>query len=259
MGAQNAGPLREGPSGHQARPSAVPTARGTARLGPTLADERAASGRAGRMSGEADRVARAPSLGELDNERARTFRAPPLTGRHVALRAPTPGDYERLQALETSSELAPQWRLRGATPSPQDWMQGAWRGVLAQFLVLPRGKGSNPVGLVVVYQANFQDGFAYVAATTLEPRRRSPLLMLGFGVFLNYVFRCWNFRKLYMEVPAYNFTQFASGVDRYFTVEGRLRDRMFLDGQYWDQYVLAIDRARWEEQGAQLMRAEAIV
>ncbi|HTU14214.1 MAG TPA: GNAT family protein [Solirubrobacterales bacterium] len=106
-----------------------------------------------------------------------------------------------------------------------------------------------PLGLVVAYQANFQDGYAYVAAAKFEPKQKSPLMILGIVMFINYVFSCWNFRKLYMEVPEYNLPQFSSRIDRYFTVEGTLREHIYSVGRYWDQFILSVDRSTWQERG----------
>lgn len=185
------------------------------------------------------------------------LKVPSLDGRHVFLKAVTPEDYGFLQLVETSSELGPRWRYRGATPSPEQWAQGTWGGVLAQFLVLGRQEG-RPVGIVSAFQPSFQDGHAHIAAAKFDLRRRSPLMMLGFAVFVQYVFACWNLRKLYMELPAYNFEQFASGEGRFFTVEGRFRDHFFLAGRYWDQLHLAIHRDQWREHGERLARAEGV-
>lgn len=182
---------------------------------------------------------------------------PRLRGRHVHLRAVVPDDYAYLQLVETSSELAPRWRLRGATPAAQDWVQGNSRGVLAQFIVQSNADNSR-VGIVSAFQADFQDGHAQVAATKFDPHSVAPLMMLGFGVFLNYVFGCWSFRKLYMRVPEFNYPQIASGEDVTFAVEGRLGRHYYLAGRLWDELVLAIYREAWEEHGAALARAQGI-
>lgn len=70
-----------------------------------------------------------------------------------------------------------------------------WGPVLAQFMVVARQR-NEAIGLVAAYQANFQDGFAHVAAARFNPYSRSPLMVLGVAVFLQYVFTCWNLRKL---------------------------------------------------------------
>src|SRR4051794_6516541 len=182
---------------------------------------------------------------------------PSLQGRHVYLRAPTPDDYPLLHRMETSSAVGPSWRLRGATPPPDQWAQAMTQGVLAQFLVVGR-KTNSPVGIVTAYQPMFQDRHANVAAARFDPRHRSPAMIFGFAIFLQYVFGCWDLRKLYMEVAEYNFPQFESGLGRFFELEGRLREHLYLGGKYWDQLQLAIYRDRWQEQGAKLLRSQGL-
>jgi RimJ/RimL family protein N-acetyltransferase len=170
---------------------------------------------------------------------------PSLRARHVYLRPLTARDYPYLQMVEAGTELTFRWRLRGATPSPEQWAKMIWNQVLAQFMVVGRS-GDKPIGLVSVYRANFQDRYAYLSATRFEPNRPSPLMMLGVFLFLKYVFTSWDFRKLYMELPEFNMPQFASGLGRYFEVEGRLRDHFYFDGRYWDQLTLATYRDVWQ-------------
>jgi RimJ/RimL family protein N-acetyltransferase len=180
-----------------------------------------------------------------------TFVAPSLRARHVYLRPLTAGDYPYLQRVETSTELAFRWRLRGATPSPEQWAQTLWHQVLAQYLVVAE-LHQKPIGLVTVYRPNFQDGHAYLSAVRFERARASPLMILGVSLFVRYVFTSWNFRKLYMELPEFNLSQFESGLGRYFELEGRLRDHFYFAGRYWDQLTLAIYREVWEREGSRL-------
>jgi RimJ/RimL family protein N-acetyltransferase len=189
------------------------------------------------------------------SERSKRFVPPTLTGRHIRLRTVMPEDYGHLQMLETSSELAPIWRLRGSTPNPQEWAHGLTSSVLAQFLVVSN-RTEKPLGLVTLFNANFQDGHARLAAAQFDGHGRSPLMIFGFGLFVEYAFRCWSFRKLYMDVPEFNYPALASGLNRIFVVEGRLRDHYYLDGQLWDELILAIHRDSWEALAKRFMLVE---
>jgi hypothetical protein len=180
---------------------------------------------------------------------------PRLFGTHVYLRPVTPGDYPFIQMMELGGELGTRWRFRGATPSPDQWTHALWHNVLVQYLVLDR-KNDKPVGLVLAYRANFQDGHAYIAAARLGQPRLSPLMLLGSGVFIHYVFTCWNFRKLYFETTEYNYPQFASGAGRLFEIEGRLIGHRFFDGRHWDELILAVTRDAWMERGKRLVELE---
>jgi hypothetical protein len=112
--------------------------------------------------------------------------------------------------------------------------------------------------MVAVHQANFQDGYAHMSAARFEPSKPSPLMMLGVAIFLNYVFTCWSFRKLYMEVPDYNFAPFAAAVGRYCEMEGRLKGHYHYAGRHWDQIILAIHREQWEGKADRVLRAAGL-
>jgi acyl carrier protein len=192
-----------------------------------------------------------PSVADAGDQQREAFVTPPLRARHVYLKPVTPSDYPFLQLLETGSDLAPRWRHRGATPSPEEWVQGLWSGVLTQFIVVGV-TSAKPIGRVVIYHPNFQDRYAYFAAMRFEPGDRSPLMILGITLFLRYVFSYWQLEKLYMEVPEYNLPQFSSGLGRFFEIEGRLRGHLRTGGRSWDQLIVAMYRETAAAQGGRL-------
>jgi hypothetical protein len=169
---------------------------------------------------------------------------PTLEGRHVYLRALIPSDHPLLQEMDTGGELAARWRFRGSTPSPERWAASTWGDTLAQFMVINRSD-ERPIGVVSIYDADLDEGYATIAAARFDSGGRSPAMMLGVGIFVRYVFACWDLRKLYMELPDYNLDQFASGIGRLFEVEGRRRDHLFYGGRLWDHVTLAIHREAW--------------
>jgi hypothetical protein len=179
---------------------------------------------------------------------------PSLEGRHVYLRPVQPGDYGTLQALETRGEAALRWRYRGQTPSPEQWLGNLWNGVLAQFLVVSRDSNA-PVGFIYAYKTSLQDRHTYLAAMKFDLGDRSALMMMGITMFVEYLFRCWDFKVLYMEVPEFNYDQFASGEGRFFTVEGCLKDNYACDGRWWDLLILAVHREHWARAGKPLLAA----
>jgi hypothetical protein len=180
---------------------------------------------------------------------------PALCGTHVMLRPVGPADYPYIQACELQDAVIASWRFRGTTPSPEQWSRTLWNDVLAQYLVMtPRSE--MPIGLVLAYKPNFHDQHAYLAALRFDVRKKSPLMILGVGMFLRYLFTCWNFRKLYLDTAEYNYAEFASGLGRYFELEARLRQHFFFGGRHWDQLTLAIYRETWEELQGKLLGAE---
>lgn len=179
----------------------------------------------------------------------------------MSLRAVRRQDYDTLHAREMESDVGPRWRFRGATPTPEWWSRTALSGVLAQFFVVS-AKRDAPIGLVLVHDPAFQDGFASVSALRFDSAERpggSPTMLLGVALLIRYAFACWNFRKLYMDVAEYNYGQFASGVGKYFVMEGRRRAHYFAGGRYWDEIQLAIYREEWPRWGEAILRHEAPV
>jgi hypothetical protein len=186
-----------------------------------------------------------------------SFRVPPLQGRNVHLRPLSVGDYDRLRLIETTGELGIRWRFRGSTPSPEEWARSIGSSALAQFLVV-RNSDDAPIGLVLCYGARFQDQHASLGAASFSGETPSPLMVLGVALFVEYVFTCWSFQKLYLKVPEYNLHQFKSGIGRFFELEGRLRRHLYYGGRFWDQCVLALYREVWNRHSSKMLQAETI-
>jgi hypothetical protein len=193
-----------------------------------------------------------PDDADLRSDRAQRSSGPTLQGQQVQLRTVTPDDYAFLRTMETSSELAPRWWFRGATPSPQEWTHGTWDGVLAQFLIVAKQDQAR-VGLVAAVNPSFQDGHARVTAAPFNPGSESPLMLHGLWLFIEYVFRCWNFRKLYLHLPEYGYPHLLDGYDQIVSMEGRFKEHYYLDGQLWDELILALYRDTWRELGGALV------
>ncbi len=164
-----------------------------------------------------------------------------LRGALVELKPPLGQHYGKLYEIATATEVAWRWRYGGAIPSYDEFIRTFEAGVLTQ-LVATRLGHDEPVGLVAVYNANPMNKHAYLAAV-VEP------CLVGSGagaeavaLFCGYVFDVWDFEKLYLELPEYNLKQFASGLDRYLKLEGRLGGHSWYGGRRWDQLILAIYR-----------------
>jgi hypothetical protein len=170
-----------------------------------------------------------------------------LRGRTVLLRPVLSADYERLRSIELSASLLQRWRHRGSTPAPGAWAQGLEHGIVCQFLVVaPHPDGEQWVGLVAAYDMAPDQGFAYLATTKFDLGDMTLRLFEGMVLFVDHLFDSWPLRKLHAESLEFNFEQLAGGADRFFEVEGRLKDHVFLQGRWWDQVVLTLRRERWE-------------
>ncbi len=185
------------------------------------------------------------------------FAAAPLETHRVRLRPLVPSDYDFAYHLSTNTAAdLTRWRYRGATPSPEAFSQTLWNNVLAQFIVEQRHDGS-PVGLVTGYNADHRHSRAYFAAQSRPDLIESGIVLEGVAVLLDYLFRTWPFRKLYIETLDFNFDQFASATTHFLEIEGRLKEWEYHDGRYWDMLIASISRSTWEKNRALVLPGTA--
>jgi RimJ/RimL family protein N-acetyltransferase len=171
---------------------------------------------------------------------------PRLTGRRVHLRPIVEADYGFLFALETDEEMGYRWRHRGETPSPEVFVRDLWMNALVQFVVCGN-HDDEPIGHVFAYNANLRNGTAFCAMALAPGIKRKGWALEAGALFIDYVFKLWDLRKLYGETLSFNYEQFAGGAGRVFKEEGRLGDHEYFDGQYWDLIMLALYRDEWFE------------
>lgn len=165
--------------------------------------------------------------------------APVLGTRTFRLEPIGVDDINFLYTLAVGPETSFRWRYRGAPPPVDRFVKELWDQVLVQFVVR-RNKDNRPVGHVVCYSPDPSRRHAYVGAV-FQPE------YLGSGIgarivimFIRYLFHTFNFFKLYMEIPGFNWPQVSSGEGRLFHVEGILRDHECYAGRAWDKYLCAI-------------------
>jgi len=169
---------------------------------------------------------------------------PDLISRRVLLRPVLASDYEYLYQLSLSPPNLTLWRYRGATPSPDRFVESLWTDVLAQFVLIDT-RELRPIGLVYCYQPDFRNGHAHLALIMEEISNRPVVAFDAMVLFVNYVFSNWPFRNLYGEQLALNFDRFASAEGRVFVEEGRMRAHEFHAGKYWDVIISALYREDW--------------
>lgn len=179
--------------------------------------------------------------------------APPMESWRVALRPVHEHDLTFLYDLSTSGDTAWRWRQRGTTPSPQVFADQLFAGVLTQFIIVDR-KDERRLGLVVAYRAEHRNGHAYLGIVVRPDCERRGLAFEALALFIDYLFRLWNFRKLYAEGPEFAFAQFGSAFSRYLEEEGRLQEHYYHDGRYWSYITAALYRERWNRERGRLLR-----
>lgn len=185
----------------------------------------------------------------LTMESSRSRRAPPqrlslLRNRHVELRDIVPGDYARLYEISLSDAVVDTWQSSSQSISFERFCGSLWDNSLVQFgFGLPDGGGL--LGMVKVELANFRHQTAQIAIFSAEEAQRTGLPMMAMASLVNLAMHRYPLRKLYAEVPEFNFEKIASGESKFFAVEGRLVDHEIHFNSMWDTYIIAISRDHW--------------
>jgi RimJ/RimL family protein N-acetyltransferase len=146
-----------------------------------------------------------------------------------------------------------RYRYYGATPSFDEFAHRAWDSVLGQWLVVSKAT-RRPVGFTVISSADHRSGTAHFSVVGTPDTWRGAVMMDAMGVFFQYVFWAFPFRRLFAETAEDNLSQFASGEGRFFELEGCRREAIWLRGRYQDLHFLTVSRERWRDVGEPLHR-----
>ncbi|MDT3444898.1 GNAT family N-acetyltransferase [Pseudofrankia sp. BMG5.37] len=170
----------------------------------------------------------------------------PLSTAAFELSQPGRPDLPFLYALATSSETGYRWRYHGRIPPMEKFEADLWQNVLAQFVVRRRADGE-PVGQIVCYAPDLNNGHASLGAVFTPRVSGSGQALQVVRLFLDYIFANWRFHKIYLEIPEHNYDAIRSGDGKAFEIEVRLKRHLFHGGRYWDQLILAVTRERFQE------------
>jgi RimJ/RimL family protein N-acetyltransferase len=180
-----------------------------------------------------------------------------LRGPRCRLSATDQADVPEIARMANDPEIGQRWRMKGQMLSPDMAYAVLWKDAYLN-LSIRVGKDPSVVGLFSV--TGFDHTNRHAALSILLGRR---LVGSGLGVEamalgINFTFASTPLRKLYGQVPAYNFDQFASGSAKFFEVEGRLAEHEYFQGTYWDMFIISVTRERWEDESvARLLRDRA--
>ena len=172
--------------------------------------------------------------------------APTWTGTNIRLRPVAPEDLDFLYRISVDPVNGYRWRFRGAVPDRAEFARHMNDNLLVQFIVERVGT-SEPVGLVSAYNANFRDGWAYLASVSSPRYVGSGALVDGLRTFITYLFAHWPFRKLYFETNEFNEPRFGTYNRLGFVEEGRFKDHHYFNGKYWDHITASLRVDDWLE------------
>jgi RimJ/RimL family protein N-acetyltransferase len=171
--------------------------------------------------------------------------APSLANRVFRLTTVVPGDVDFLFSLAVAPETGFRWRYRGAPPPVERFSAELWAQVLVHYVVR-RAATNEPAGYVVAYGADLGRGHVSLGAVFTPQHVGTGMAAQATAMFVRYLFHTFPLRKIYLEVPGFNWPQIASAAGTLFEVEGVLREHDYYAGRHWDKYICAIypDRAR---------------
>ncbi|HEV7722523.1 MAG TPA: GNAT family protein, partial [Iamia sp.] len=134
------------------------------------------------------------------------------------------------------------------TPSPAQFAEGVFAGVLTQVLAIKGDDVGQLVGWFQLYNVEPENGIGFIGAANFGDD--GPAFGVAAALFLELVFDGWDLHKLYLEVPEINEPKVASAVGAFLQVEGRLLDRAFVRGRPMDIAIYALLRSTWRDFGA---------
>jgi RimJ/RimL family protein N-acetyltransferase len=168
-----------------------------------------------------------------------------LQGTRYSLRLIRQEDLPALYQLATAEPVSGRWRYRGAAVSLEQFSKELGDGVLCQFVLHETG-ADDCLGLVIAYAHDPYSRTAYIAIVLRPECWGSTAAGEALHLMLRHTLRTYNLRKLYAEIPDYNYGRVSSGAGRLFEVEATLKSAQYADGRNLDVHILTVDREEWE-------------
>lgn len=176
-----------------------------------------------------------------------------MVGRRVLLRPVTPGDASFINDLASTPASGAIWRWRGS-PLTVDPIQALWPNTLGAFIVTSKEK-AEPVALAAASNGDLLSRTCMVNYVAHPGLDRTGWHLEGTLLFINYIFRVWEMRKIYGEALSHNAGIWSRSIGRGLArEEGRLREHILLDGRYHDLVYFAVYREPWLRDTDELMR-----
>ena len=171
---------------------------------------------------------------------------PSLAGKRCRLRVVRPADYPFLYELALDPSSGFRWRYRSNHPGFEEFVQTFRQGVLLNFIV-EDPNSQHQLGYIACYRHDFQNQHAYIAIQGSSSAQWRAVLMQAAHLFLGYLFKCYDFNKIYVECPGFNISDIRSAIDHVFEEEGVLRSHQRFLGRWWDFHILSTRREKWFE------------
>lgn len=167
-----------------------------------------------------------------------------VTDSPVTLRPVLPADVELMYVASTAPGQGMRWRFRGETPSFESFQMQLWSGSRCHFIAEHQGR---PIAYLAAYDLSLKSRHCSFAILSLMGVATRGLIFDASLHFIDYVFRAFELRKVYIEVAEYNVEMVLGGRQTLFSIEGVLSDHEEWQGELWANYIGSVGRARWDE------------
>jgi len=178
---------------------------------------------------------------------------PPLESRWVRLRPIAPGDYPFLYEMAASPTSGYRWRFRSGMPLFEEFVRTLGNGVQIQYMI-ESTQDLRQLGTVISYRAEYRNRTTYIAMQGIPEAINRGWLVHAAELFINYLFTCYDFHKLYAESPEFVVDSFRSELGKSFAQEACFKDNERYLGRSWDTYVFAYYRSQWEQAGSRFRK-----
>lgn len=182
--------------------------------------------------------------------------SPSFVGGLVRLRPLKDSDLQTLLTWRNDPRSLFLWSTYRAILPDRESVEEFWADLRSDkhvLLVAENGQ-SEIVGMVYSYNAQFVDGHCSVTTYVAEQFRDRGYGIEIFGLFLDYLFSYFDFRKVYLDVYSYNRSS-SRPIEKYgFVEEGRFPEHRYHDGNWHEMIRFAVYRQQLPKIRATLAR-----
>ena len=170
---------------------------------------------------------------------------PMREGRYVRLRPVSPADYGWLYEVGVQTDAGTRWRLHGEVPHFDQFIGGLLSNATATFVI--EGHDGALLGMTQIWNLEQLSRHAQITAFLAPDAQGTGWPMEGVAMCMDYAFRAYDLRKLYLETLDSELQEFRSLVGGVLREEGCLRGHRYVYGEYVDLHVLALYREDFDQ------------
>jgi RimJ/RimL family protein N-acetyltransferase len=128
----------------------------------------------------------------------------------------------------------------------KEWLERLHRHSDKEVVLIMETLGHTPIGTMGIHGIDWRNRVATTGALIGE----KSFWGKGYGtdakmILLDYALNRLNLRKIMSRVYAFNKRSLAYSLHCGYRIEGRLKESVFINGRYWDEYILGLFKRWW--------------